>query len=84
MADKYRIANVSDFFAVPVEKREHCLHDFRLWLECLDELGTFFGGIDGVGTVRDEFVWIDDGKSDVNVGVEINGTRPSSSSPQEP
>ena len=65
------IKAVSDFFAVPVEKRAHCLKDFELWLEMASAMKAMFGDVKGVHVPTDIFIWVDDGKHDANIKISI-------------
>lgn len=74
MNNRYEIRTLADFIAIPSEKREHCLHDFALWCDVIERavgLEQAFGGV--VKAQTDTFVWLDDGKHDMNVRIDFKG-----------
>jgi len=68
-APRYVIASVSDFFNVPPERRDECLHDFAMWLDIVGSIGDAFGGM--VTAPRNQFMWIDDGDHDPLFRVKV-------------
>ena len=66
--DRYEIRTVEDFFKVPVEKLEPFLTDFVQFLA----MGHEFPKNNILRFKRDEFTWIDDGKTGLSeVAVEV-------------
>ena len=76
MGERMEIRTVVDFFAVPAEKRAHCLKDFAMWLEMVAAAKSMFGDIEGVHLPIDKFQWIDDGKHDAHIHVTVSGDTP--------
>lgn len=73
MNNRYEIRTLEDFVNIPAEKRDHCLHDFGLWCDVMEQanktLKHAFGGV--VKPQMETFIWLDDGKHDMNVRVEF-------------
>lgn len=63
----YRIKNVLDFAAVPSDRRDICLKEFKVWLAMNVGGRSLLSGL----PVKwpDEFVWIDDDKNTVSMSV---------------
>jgi hypothetical protein len=66
---RYKITSVEDFFAVPANKIDHCLTDFRLWIEAIREYQDTLGGL--ATPDPNNFTWIDDGKHDKHVRLTL-------------
>lgn len=76
VTDRIEIKTVADFFAIPAEKRAHCLRDFATWLAMASEAKAFFAGIEGVIMPTDTFIWLDDGKHDAHIHITVRGDQP--------
>ena len=69
MNDEYRIETVKDFLAVPEDKRDECLRDFKIWLGSIGVFRTALAelvGIDESFVRTDTFIWLDDGKAGIS------------------
>lgn len=65
---KYEIRTVHDFSKVPEASREVCLREFLVWLRITDRvLHAMMVGIPI--QPPDAFVWIDDDKHEVTIGI---------------
>lgn len=67
VAIEYRIKSVADFGAVPIDRIDALLADFKEFLihsnQTESELTKLFGSAaDGLISVGESFTWIDDGK----------------------
>ena len=76
---EYSIAQLDDFLKVPVDRLDDCLTEFRDYLNCLrisaETFQDFAKSMGAKGEVSlGEFVWIDDGKRDVTVRLQIEAT----------
>lgn len=73
----YEIRCVADFFNVPEEKRQHCLHDFGLWVCGLESKERWLNSLPMVGYIvnRTVYTWIDDGEHDAYVKVTVVADR---------
>jgi len=76
MSEIIDIKSVADFFAVPADKRAHCLKDFALWLDFTEEASRLFDGIEGVKIPRDTFSWIDDCQHDAIIRLRPHTREP--------
>ena len=72
---RYELRSVADFLSVPEDKRAHCLADFRLWLVMVGEMAAHFRDVPGIKVPLDRFTWLDDGKHDAHIHVEMANTR---------
>ena len=72
----YTMRTVLDFAQVPAERRATCLEEFGVFL-ALNEALTVIAANAGVKRedmgLLDKFIWIDDGKRDVEVRVHLKG-----------
>ena len=70
---RYRLERVEDFEKIPEEKLGKCLEEFRTWIEVYRSAKVFvesLGDETCKGSVKSAaFVWIDDGKEDVNISI---------------
>jgi hypothetical protein len=67
---QYTITTLLDFCKVPFDRREDCLSEFRVWISTADFMVSFMedmGTPIGAGDVQ--FVWMDDGKHDIHIGL---------------
>lgn len=64
----YQIKSVADFLTVPPEHRATCLAQFLDFLRLADDV---LAAHPGKYTESLEFVWTDDGKSDVTIQTEV-------------
>ena len=67
MANEYRIASLADFAAVPADRLDACLADFKAFLSYANQTGSqlaelFGSAAEGLISVGESFTWIDDGK----------------------
>ena len=76
MSEIINIKSVSDFFAVPADKRAHCLKDFAMWLDFTEEARRLFDGVEGVKIPRDTFSWVDDGQHDAIIRLRPRAQEP--------
>ena len=74
MSASYRIERVADFFAVPEDRLDDCLRDFKLYLlaarpmcDLINEVGKEMGHAANVVRLGETFTWMDDGKHDMHV-----------------
>lgn len=68
---RYELRTVKDFFLVPEERRGDCLHDFGLWVSVMISLDELFGDIKGFRSKTDVFAWLDDGRHDAVLSVNV-------------
>lgn len=66
-APTYTIRTVTDFLAVPDQRRADCLNEFSVWLGLLGGLRGLLGDLSEPVEFPDAFEWIDDGKRRVSL-----------------
>jgi hypothetical protein len=64
---EYEIKNLLDFLRVPEDKICKCLLDFEVWC-AVARVGQKMGA-----TVMGRFVWIDDGKQNAHINIQVTG-----------
>lgn len=72
---RYLIRTVSDFLAVPSDRREVCIREFVSWCECIDALAVLTEVVGQVGSPPDCYEWIDDDKHTMTAMVECGEER---------
>lgn len=69
---EYEIRTVADFLKVPVRRRENCIAEFKDWLALCDSiLAALNGDDDPPPAAFSYFRWIDDGRRDIDVVIEV-------------
>jgi uncharacterized membrane protein len=68
---EYEIRTVEDFLAVPADKRDECLRDFKTWMEIKSKTGEIEAELsEGLGVPvairHNVFTWLDDGIAGVS------------------
>lgn len=66
-APQYRISTVEDFSAIPLDRIDACLEDFKAFLvhanQAQDELVKLLGPeVKGMVSIGKSFTWVDDGR----------------------
>lgn len=68
MSNEYRISTIADFLAVPEDKIDACLADFKQWISIAREPSTLETAIDDLAGAPGStkfmtvgFTWVDDG-----------------------
>ena len=72
----YVLRTVLDFAQVPAERRETCLDEFSMFLalnDAITDIASSHGVTPKDMGLLDQFTWIDDGKRDMTVSVQIKG-----------
>ena len=74
MADKYKIKTVNDFLAIPEDKLEKCLDEFKvavLATKAMVDLENAIGQVVGVKEVvfMPSFTWVDDEANNITINV---------------
>lgn len=78
---KYLIATLADIRAIPKEKRAALLKDLALWLDHGDSFDAMIQGMPEelrsriVRTNPNVMVWLDDGKNNAIVTVEVRNSK---------
>lgn len=71
----YAIRTVSDFLAVPSDRRETCIREFASWCMCIDALIALTEAAEQKATVPDCYEWIDDDKHTMTAVIECGDER---------
>jgi hypothetical protein len=65
----YRIAKVTDFLDVPMDRLRDCLEEFVIWLSMFHAARMALGG--AIKGIPESYDWIDDGKAEMRlVGID--------------
>lgn len=64
---RYELRSVHDFLIIPKERRDVCVREFIAWCDVVEASIVAFLPIKV--EAPDAFVWIDDGKHEVTIGV---------------
>lgn len=68
--NRYTIRTVTDFMAVPSDRREICIREFASWCMCMDALIVLTDAAGQKGTIPDAYEWIDDDKHTMTAVIE--------------
>ena len=71
----YPIRTVSDFLAVPSDRRETCIREFVTWCAIMDGMRIITEAASQKTTVPDCYEWIDDDKHTMTAVIESGDQR---------
>ena len=70
--NKHKIENIEDIFkVVNKDNKDNFLKDFSNWLDLNITIRENLKGTDGLVRIENNFVWIDDGKNDIDVTLDF-------------